>query len=328
MKFLNTLDDKKINAQNHLVEISLYEYAQIAKKIINNNQLQRRKVISSNRVYVLLKDDLKMGCVIPPLVLAFFPKEDQVIKELSKEDIIDKLTEASDELIILDGLQRSFTIIDLLDELKDDPHTLEKVKKVPLRMVVYSGISKVGVLYRMLTLNTGQTPMSTRHQVEILYSDYKDGVEGLKFITEAENKTPSGDKEFRFNDILDGFLSYITGDYLPLGREDLISIIKNLEILTKDDKQKDIFKLFVKTYDSFRQKIVNDAKGWNYNRDEYLDKRPFAKNVNEIFSKVQMLAGFGAALSFLIDNSLISSLEEAIEVIQKIRPNGISACLD
>lgn len=94
----------------------------------------------------------------------------------------------------------------------------------------------------MLTLNTGQAPMSTRQQVEMLYSDYKNGVDGLTFIAESENKMPaSGDKEFRFNDILDCFLSYITGSYLPVDNEDLVSIIKNLETLTKEDKQKGCF---------------------------------------------------------------------------------------
>lgn len=36
---------------------------------------------------------------------------------------------------------------------------------------IYFKINRFGNLYRMLTLNTGQTPMSLRHQIEILYGN-------------------------------------------------------------------------------------------------------------------------------------------------------------
>lgn len=325
MEYLNRLEDKKINAQNHLLILSIEEYVRIATKIISNNKLQRRRVISSSRVYVLLKDDLKMGCVIPSIVLAFFPKGTGELDSIKKENIIEKLSEAGEELIILDGLQRSFTMIDLMEEIKQNKELFDYVKTVPLRLEVYTGISKIGVLYRMLTLNTGQTPMSTRHQLEIIYSDYKNGVDDVVFVTEAENRYLASSKEYRFNDIIDGFLSYITGDYLPFVREDLISMVKNLENLTKDDKQKDIFKLFVLLYVAFREKVEKDASGWSFNAEEYIERKPFARNVNEIFSKVQMIAAFGAAISFLIEKSLINHIEDIKEIIDNINPEIVDA---
>lgn len=327
MKILTSTPDAKISATNHLLEMNIGEYAEIAKDILENNDLQRKRVKTANRSYSLLKEDIKIGCVIPPLVLAIFPNDDNE-SSFDAKNILDKIELAGDDLLILDGLQRTYTILDLLNEIKDNSELLEKVNAVPLRVEVYTGISKIGVLYRMLTLNTGQSPMSTRHQVEILYSDYKGGFENLVFITEAQNKVPSGNNEFKFNDILDGFISYLTGDYLPLDREDLVKIIKNLETLTKDDKSKDLFKQLIKTYNELRIKIDDLSNGWQYEDIGDLKRRAFGKNVNELFSKVQSIAGFGAAVSFIIENGLSKDINSINKIIGQISSEKIEDSLN
>lgn len=329
MKLLTTSKDEKITAENHLIEMTISEYSTIAKDILKNNDLQRKRVKTSNRNYNLLKDDIRVGCVIPPIVLAIFPKETSTLKDLNADNIINRIATASNDLIILDGLQRTYTIFDLLAEIEKDKLLLEKVKSLPLRVEIYTGISKVGVLYRMLTLNTGQTPMSTRHQVEMLYSDYKNGVDGLTFLSESDGKVASGENEFRFNDILDCFLSYITGDYLPIDRSDLVETIKNLEALTKKDKEKDIFKLLITSYNCFRIKVNEVSNNWTYDVTEGdLKKKAFASTVNELFAKAQVLAGYGAALSFLIESELVPDLEAIDEKIKKIHVDNIDEALN
>jgi len=328
MRILTTTLDAKITANNHLIEMNIGEYAAIAKDILQNNDLQRKRVKTANRSYTLLKDDIKIGCVIPPIVLAIFPNEKGNVEAFNADNLLAKILTAGKDLLILDGLQRTYTILDLLAEIAKDNNLLEKVKALPLRLEVYTGISKVGVLYRMLTLNTGQNPMSTRHQVEMLYSDYKNGFENLVFITEAQDKVPTGNNEFRFNDILDGFISYITGDYLPLDREDLVNIIKNLEVLTKDDKKKDLFKLLITTYNNLRIKIVELANNWQYEEIGDIKKKAFGKNINEIFSKVQTIAGFGAALNFLIENGLVKDLEAINVLITQLNGDNIQDALN
>lgn len=323
MQLLTTTQDNKITAKNHLTEMTIGEYAEIAKQILDNNDLQRRRVKTANRSYSLLKEDIKIGCVIPPIVLAIFPKKDNESVDIDADNLKSIIGKFGKDLLILDGLQRTYTILDLLDEVKGMEEILLKVNNLPLRVEIYTGISKVGVLYRMLTLNTGQTPMSTRHQIEMIYSDYKKGVDDLVFISEAEGKVPSGNKEFKFSDVLDGFLSYIKGDFLPIDREDLVATIKNLETLTKDDKQKDLFKLFINSYDNLRAKLNELGDNWDYNTDEQhpqvLVKKPFATNVNELFSKVQFMAGYGAALSFLIQQNLIVDFEDLNEKINSLQ---------
>ena len=63
---------------NFELEIGKHANLKFAKKIINNNELQRKRVKTSKTIYSLLKNDLQKGCIMPPLVLA-----------LVKTDIID-----------------------------------------------------------------------------------------------------------------------------------------------------------------------------------------------------------------------------------------------
>ena len=170
MKIISRIDDKKISSTNIFIEIEYKEYLSFSKKIIHNNDLQRKRVKSSKTVYSLLKDDLKDGCIIPPIVLAI--SDAGYSKEWSNEDVEKFINRNIEKLLILDGLQRTYTLIDAEKELKQEKD-IEKIvdfEKRILRLELYVGINKFGILYRMLTLNTGQTPMSLRHQIEILLS--------------------------------------------------------------------------------------------------------------------------------------------------------------
>lgn len=58
----------------------------------------------------------------------------------------------------------------------------------------------------MLTLNTGQTPMSTRHQIEILYKNLVDtDIDGIRLVTETEGKAKPSIHELKFKDAVEAF---------------------------------------------------------------------------------------------------------------------------
>lgn len=130
--------------------------------MIKNNDLQRKRVKTSQTVYSLLKEDLLNGCVIPPLVLAVMSDDDR-LKSMESDELQDYIKSNKEKVLILDGLQRTHTLIAAeIDALKQKKE--RNFYNYKLRLEVYVNINKFGVLYRMLTLNTGQTPMSVRHQ--------------------------------------------------------------------------------------------------------------------------------------------------------------------
>ena len=62
MKSLSKIFDEFLQADNILIEMSIEEYLNIARKIINNNEYQRNRVRSSLSIYSLLRNDLKKLC--------------------------------------------------------------------------------------------------------------------------------------------------------------------------------------------------------------------------------------------------------------------------
>ena len=175
MKVMSKIIDNRINSCNMYVETTFGEYLSFAREIIKNNELQRKRVRASKTVYSLLKNDLKKGCVMPPLVLAITNNSeidlDKDNSEISKE-ILEKVKKDSKNVLILDGLQRTYTLLDASIEMEqENEEDYNKFLNYQLRLEIYVDINKFGVLYRMLTLNTGQTPMAARHQLEMLYRD-------------------------------------------------------------------------------------------------------------------------------------------------------------
>jgi hypothetical protein len=331
MKVINTITDNRIKATNLLIETTLGEYDQLASKILKENPFQRKRVKTAGTIYSLLKSDLKEGIVIPPIVLGLSMMLD--VSQKTNPELIQSIEDNKVKLIILDGLQRTYTIRDLLNELteKNDPD-IENVKNHPLRIEIYVGINKLGILYRMLTLNTGQTPMSSRHQIEIIYSDYiETGIDEVKLIKQIDDKAPAKLREYNFRDIIDGFTSYLERDYLTIERTDILDNIKSLEKLAIENQNKDLFVQFVKSYNSLANKMNELSNNWIYNPDETNKKLggpAFAKNVINIYNKSQVMTGFGSAIGKLVDLNAIKNFEDIEVLIQKIKSNDITEDLN
>lgn len=302
------IKDERINCQNYLIEMTIREYYEISHNILQNNEFQRRRVKSASTVYSLLKDDLKQGCVMPPIVLAL----SRAIQE--GENVSDIIKKNKDDIIILDGLQRSYTIRDLVVSDCADMFTSNGgfgFLDNPIRVELYTGINKFGILYRMLTYNTGQTQMSTRHQIEIIYSDYigRDH-NGISFIREIDEATPRKLGEYKFRDVVDGFTSYLERDYLSIERIDILNSIKSLQELTKEDSNAELFDVFILCYNNLIAKIEQQAQEWTPNLEQLNIERAFATSVITIFNKSQSLTGFGAALGKLIDQNIYKNINE------------------
>lgn len=105
---MDCIHDYRINADNYSLNMTISEYYELVKDCLNDNEYQRKRVRNSSSIYNLLKQDIIKGCVMPPIVLA-------LCKPLSCEkDIMKAMHNARGNLKILDGLQRSYTNLDLM----------------------------------------------------------------------------------------------------------------------------------------------------------------------------------------------------------------------
>lgn len=322
IKIVSSMYDGRIKAKNILAEMSIAEYLVIGDRILKKNEFQRNKIKRSSTVYSLFRKDLKVGCTFPPIVLAL--SADKVnsinINNITNEELVEYFT--PDNLIILDGLQRTYNLKEVKEEYdkngQEDELNIFLTRNI--RVEIYIGINKIGILYRMLTLNTGQTPMSTRHQIEILYSDYIDvDLAGIKLHRQIDEKTKKAPGEYQFRDVIEGFNSYLDRDESGIDRENILENIQNLEKLSVENNERDLFKDYITAFDNFINKMNNLTNNWVYdNEDSDTLDSVFGKDILHLFNKPQVLSAFGAALGKLKDNDVISSLENSISKINEI----------
>lgn len=319
MNYLSTIYDDFLHAENLLVEMSIEEYLNIARKIINNNVYQRNRVRNSSSIYSLLRNDLKKLCTIPTIVLAF--KAEGIAHEDGKELFLN----FHDNLMILDGLQRTYSLIDVYKELeKENQKQLERFRNHKIRVEVYKGISRTGILYRMLTLNTGQPPMTKRHEIEILYSDYQslDFGDDIHLNTETSTSNPSKSiGTYNFNFAIEGLCSLIEGDEAQLTKKDLLVTVQQLEKVCQNDYQKDLFRQFLITYTVFGKKLDELTNGWHIKSQpsKKVAKSIYARDVPEFMNKAQTFSAFGAAISFLFDYDAYSKLENMVSAFSNLQ---------
>ena len=331
VKILSQAEDQRIQTSNYLIELDLKEYLEFAKDILSNNEYQRKRVRSSMSIYSQLKEDLKYGCIIPPIVLAIDSNDmpDGVLDQSNIKELLKKS-------LILDGLQRTYTIMDAYDELIQAGQDTSSFLKGSLRAEVYGGINRFGLLYRMLTLNTGQTPMTLRHQIEILYSNYDVSIPDITLIKEVEGKSPRKIGEYRFQDIIDGFVSYLQSSYLPMTRSTVLETIKTLETISSENVDEDLFKIFVESYDSLLKKMDNllpedeltkmtdllsDDENLMLNADS-IKTFLFAENIFSFMSRSQVMTGFGSGLAILEQKNKIRSISNINELVASLKPGG------
>lgn len=297
MRVVSVIYDGLLQATNALLEMTIGEYLDIGLRILHNNQYQRKRVSRSSSIYSLLNEDMKKLCSIPTIVLAFTEGENGInLQEGMPENELRRSLE-TDNLIILDGLQRTYTMGDVDADLTFYGDEKERFKNHIIRVEVYCGLTKTGILYRMLTLNTGQTPMSKRHEIEILYSSYLDrNIEGIFFNRQVDPDVQRGIDAYNFDDAIEGFNAFLDADESPIDRFDLLSVVQRLEKVVNNDYQRDMFVQFIKLYNGFVHVVDEKTGHWSLNGyDRERLTSVYGSDIASIFNKSQTMSAFGAA---------------------------------
>ncbi|MDT8873507.1 hypothetical protein RAA17_26215 [Komagataeibacter rhaeticus] len=111
---------------------------------------------------------------------------------------------------ILDGMQRLNT---LMSAKEDDAFDGNR----PIYMNVVIAAKYDLLLYRMITLNNGQKPMTIRHQVEMLTGNLikklvaSCSLRNMIILSEKDNESNSSRGAFKMSDIAAAYLSFLTG---------------------------------------------------------------------------------------------------------------------
>ena len=159
--------DCRTNTNVVYAEIAINDYLSFVGDDFDRFEIQRKR--QDPKKYARLKDDIKNGALLAGITLAINPSKVSefisLVETKDAEGLITKLN-SSDDIYILDGLQRSYIIKDLVEEGVE----LNSDQKILLEIWFESEIKHL--IYRLIVLNSGQKPMSMRHQVELLFTTF------------------------------------------------------------------------------------------------------------------------------------------------------------
>lgn len=201
IKIYSTAKDEVINSYVAMGETDYQTALEKLYPLINRFEAQRK--LQDKKFYKRLQRDLIEGCIMPPITIAFVDKEGIELTE--KENFESFVNENIDSGYILDGMQRLNTLKSASEDEIFDPQRI-----IYVNVIIAENQDKL--LYRMITLNNGQKPMTPRHQIEILASEMFDfsGLKNISVQTEKERARKTIRGAFNLGDIARGYLAFLT----------------------------------------------------------------------------------------------------------------------
>ncbi|NYH47082.1 hypothetical protein [Xanthomonas arboricola] len=186
---------------------SIGNYLSLVGSEFDEFEIQRKRV--QHKAYGRMKEDIKAGTLLPTITLAV--KKDfiaDISRALSDPDQLENLLQTPGKVNILDGLQRTH----ILSDIKTEGHVFPDNQKVILEFWLEGDVKNL--IYRIIVLNSGQKPMSMRHQIELLFSttkeNLKDRIPGLDIITERDEARRTRPEKFPLERLALSYYSFIT----------------------------------------------------------------------------------------------------------------------
>lgn len=171
------------------------------------NRFGEQRKVQNRKFYSRLRSDIVTGCVMPPITLAF---EYRGLKNgAGIEEVKEYVNSNIAKGYILDGLQRLTTLADAsLDEGFDGNR--------PLYLSIIVAERYDLLLYRMITLNNGQKPMTARHQVEMLTGPLLQNLQlrnlSIEVLSEKETEGTRVSGAFKKSDLVEAYTAYLSNN--------------------------------------------------------------------------------------------------------------------
>lgn len=169
--------------------------------LIGRLDIQRDTV--NTKFYNRLEEDIIRGCVMPPITIALIHSFST--RKQSQKNIEEYISENIENAFVLDGIQRLNTL--RRASLKSG---FDANRAIHVNFIIAS--SRDRLLYRMITLNNGQKPMSARHQIDVLADSFFDfdGID-IKLVAEKGKGRVRAPESFKKTDFVKGYVAYLSG---------------------------------------------------------------------------------------------------------------------
>jgi hypothetical protein len=260
--------DLRTNANVIYCKCSITKYLEIVGNDFENFSIQRKK--ESHKAYKRLKEDLREGALLPSITLS--------VKHHEVENVLESINHA-DELIrklstvgvvdILDGLQRTY----IIKELVDEGFVFPDKQEVLLEYWLEADMGRL--IYRMIVLNAGQKAMSMRHQVELLFMSLKETIseeiDDVEIYIEKNNKKRTLSNKYSLGVVASAYQAFITRS-TEIDKNDVVSnaLINDNVMDASEEEHTRKFNEFISYFKIFKR---IDSKIWTYYSNNYDDNK-------------------------------------------------------
>lgn len=201
MQFHTVSPDNVISGYVVTATATYAEALELFFPLIGRLEMQRDPL--QTRFYTRLEDDIIRGCVMPPITIALIHRMD-VVTASSIEGAANYISMHIKEGFVLDGIQRLTTLERASRKPGFDPN-------LPIHVSFVLTDSRDRLLYRMITLNNGQRPMSARHQIEVLADSFFDFANfNINLIPEKGAGRVRASDSFKKGDFVKGYIAYLS----------------------------------------------------------------------------------------------------------------------
>lgn len=253
MKKIGGTTDKRSGACVYFVQATVSEYLSICGEDFGSFDIQRKR--EYHKGYERLKADITTGTSLPPITLAcnlnHVRECQQVFEDGSDYEILQYLT-STKCVSILDGLQRTFLLVDLAETGHIFPDDQVLLLEFRFERTVKD------LIYRIIVLNSGQKPMTIRHQIDVLFGAMRKTMEeriaDLEIFGEKDESRRTKSRKFSFERIVMGYQCYMTGSP-EVEKENVVAqqLMEQTAFSKNEDSLNDEFNDFLLFFEKFCQ---------------------------------------------------------------------------
>lgn len=245
IKLIDIMKDERIQCYSIMLSMNTKVYLSIIEKAYENNggiegQRIPLKNRSALRIRETMRDDIKAGTVLPPIVIGCTMQSLDVIDSIYNED---KLNESEDiifkilnsnEISIIDGMQRTTA----LKEISENDDKFES----KLRIELWVTSKANNLIYRMLVLNTGQISWTLKKQLEVVFSHIKKEIEtkipNLELIESNDGGKSNRPQKYQVSHLVELYLNFSTRKYDVKLSEKVAEEFAKQDVIEKSYNQK------------------------------------------------------------------------------------------
>lgn len=209
---MDILKDGKLNCISVMSRLNVKNYIEMIDNTYKNRggiEFQREAIKQKTAIAIRERmiDDIKNGAILPAIVIGIVVPLEVFVQMQDEKILIEEYikTIQSDDISIIDGMQRTTAIMKAYSQKKD-------IGTNELRIEYWISENSNNLLYRMLVLNTGQVPWNIKRQIEVIFSgvikEIKQNIRNIEVLSLEKAARRSKGGQYQASDLIELFLTF------------------------------------------------------------------------------------------------------------------------